>query len=112
MLEVTTPSKVCFPLIYIFFEVTLTLRIDGIRSCLEDYILLFLFDVCMYIHIYVYMYIYALYVYVLIIYNIYILIKYIYIYIYIYISINYLLQLINLFILHVSFDNQGCKMIL
>ena len=35
---------VCFPLIYIFFEVMLMSRIDGIRSCLEDYILLFLFD--------------------------------------------------------------------
>ena len=31
-----------------FFEVMLMPRIDGIRSCLEDYILLIIFDVCMY----------------------------------------------------------------
>ena len=29
-----------------FFEVMLMSRIDGIRSCLEDYILLYFFDVC------------------------------------------------------------------
>ena len=46
MREVATPHKVCFPLIYIFFEVMLMSRIDGIRSCLEDYILI-LFYVCM-----------------------------------------------------------------
>ena len=45
MVEVATPNKVCFPLIYIFLEVMLIPRIDGIRSCLEDCILLFLFDV-------------------------------------------------------------------
>ena len=49
MVEVATPSKVCFPLIYVFFEVMLMSGIDGIRSCLEDYILLFLFDVCRYV---------------------------------------------------------------
>ena len=49
MVEVATPSKVCFPLVYVFFEVMLMSGIDGIRSCLEDYILLFLFDVCMYL---------------------------------------------------------------
>ena len=48
MVEVATPSKVCFPLIYIFFEVMSMLGIDEMRGCLEDYILLFLFDVCMY----------------------------------------------------------------
>ena len=47
MVEVATPSKVCFPFIYIFYEVMLMSRIDGIRSCLEDYILLFILDVCM-----------------------------------------------------------------
>ena len=47
--DVAPPSKVCFSLIYIFFEVMLMLRIDRIRSCLEDYILLFLFDACIYI---------------------------------------------------------------
>ena len=46
-MEVATPSKVCFPLIYIFFEVMLMLGIDEIRGCFEDYILLFLFDVWM-----------------------------------------------------------------
>ena len=50
MVEVATPSKVCFPLVYVFFEVMLMSGIDGIRSCLEDYILLFLFDVCMYVY--------------------------------------------------------------
>ena len=53
MVEVVTPSKVCFPLIYIFFEVMLMSEVDGIRSCFEDYILLFLFDVCIYVCIYV-----------------------------------------------------------
>ena len=52
-MEVVTPSKVCFPLIYIFFEVMLMSEVDGIRSCFEDYILLFLFDVCIYVCIYV-----------------------------------------------------------
>ena len=47
MFEVATLSKVYFPLIFIFFEVMLMSRIDGIRSCLEDYILLFILDVCM-----------------------------------------------------------------
>ena len=47
MVEVATPSKACFPLIYIFFEVMLISRIDEIRSCLEDYISLFTFDVYM-----------------------------------------------------------------
>ena len=46
-MEVTTLSKVCFPLIYIFFEFVLMSRIDGIGSCLEDYILLFLLGGCM-----------------------------------------------------------------
>ena len=36
----------CFSLIYIFFEVMLMSGIDGIGCCLEDRILLFLFDVC------------------------------------------------------------------
>ena len=54
MVEVATPSKFCFPLIYIFFEVMLMSRIDGIRSCLEDYILLFVSDVCMYMYVYMY----------------------------------------------------------
>ena len=45
-MEVAAASKVCFPLIYIFFEVMLMSGIDEIRGCLEDYILLFLFDVC------------------------------------------------------------------
>ena len=31
-----TPSKVCFPLIYIFCEVIFKSRIDGTRSYLED----------------------------------------------------------------------------
>ena len=53
MVKVATPSKVCFPLVYLFFEVMLMSGIDGIRSCLEDYILLFLFDVCMYVAMYV-----------------------------------------------------------
>ena len=57
MVEVVTPSKVCFPLIHIFFEVMLVLGIDGIRSCLEDYILIFLFDVCMYVCMYLCMYV-------------------------------------------------------
>ena len=48
MVEVATPSKVCLPLVYIFFEVMLMSGIDEIRGRLEDYILLFLFDVCMY----------------------------------------------------------------
>ena len=42
MVVVATLCKVCFPRM-------LMSRIDGIRSCLEDYILLFLFDVCIYI---------------------------------------------------------------
>ena len=46
-MEVATSSKVCFPLIYIFFEVMLMSRIYGIRSSLEDCILSFLFDVCL-----------------------------------------------------------------
>ena len=50
-MEVATPSKVCFPLSYIFFEVMLMSRVDGIRSFLEDYILLFILDVCMYVFI-------------------------------------------------------------
>ena len=50
--EVATPSKVCLPLIYIFFEVMMMSRIDRIRSYLEDYILLFVFVVCVYIGIY------------------------------------------------------------
>ena len=54
MVEVATPSKFCFPLIYIFFEVMLMSRIDGIRSCLEDYILLFVSDVCMYMYVCIY----------------------------------------------------------
>ena len=45
MVDLATPSKLCFPLIYIFFEVMLVSRIDVIRSCLEDCILLFLFNV-------------------------------------------------------------------
>ena len=32
--------------------------IDGMRSCLEDYILLFLFDVCMYVCMYGCMYLF------------------------------------------------------
>ena len=44
MVEVATPSKACFPLIYIFFDVVLMSGIDGTRGCLEDYISLFLFD--------------------------------------------------------------------
>ena len=44
MVEVATPSKVCVPPIYIFFVFMLMSRIDRIRSCFEDYILLFLFD--------------------------------------------------------------------
>ena len=36
---------ISIPLIYIFFEVMLMSRIDGIGSCLKDYILLFVFDV-------------------------------------------------------------------
>ena len=51
-MEVATASKVCFPLIYIFLEVMLMFGIDGIGGCLEDYILLFLFDVGMYFLIY------------------------------------------------------------
>ena len=54
MVEVAVPSKVCFPLIYVFFEVMLMSGIDGSRSYLEDYILLFLFDVCFhFLHSYV-----------------------------------------------------------
>ena len=49
MVEVAAPSKVCFPHIYIFFRVMLMLIIDGTRSCFEDCILLFLFDLCMYV---------------------------------------------------------------
>ena len=50
MVAVATPSKVCFPLSYIFFDVMLMSRIDGIRSFLEDCILLFIFDVlCMFL---------------------------------------------------------------
>ena len=45
MVEMAAPSKVCFPLISFFFEVMLMSGMDGIRSFLEDYILLFLFDV-------------------------------------------------------------------
>ena len=45
MVETATSSKVCFPLMYFFFEVMLMSRIDRIGSCLEDYIL-FLFNVC------------------------------------------------------------------
>ena len=44
MVEMATPSKVCFLLIYVFFEAILMSGIDRIRSCLEDYILLVLFD--------------------------------------------------------------------
>ena len=47
MVEGVAPSKVYFSLLYIFFEFMLMSRIDGIRDCLEDYIL-FLFDECMY----------------------------------------------------------------
>ena len=47
-MEVATSSNVFFSLIYIFFEAMLMSSIDGIRSCLEDYILLFLFYLCMY----------------------------------------------------------------
>ena len=50
--EVATPSKVCLPQIYIFFEVMMMSRIDRIRNYLEDYILLFVFVVCVYIGIY------------------------------------------------------------
>ena len=35
--EVAAPSKVCFPLICIFFEVMLMSVIDGIRTYLESY---------------------------------------------------------------------------
>ena len=35
-MEVATPSKVCFPLIYNFFQVMLMSGIDEIRGCLED----------------------------------------------------------------------------
>ena len=48
-MEVAAPSKVSFPQIYIFFEVMLISRIDGTRSSLEDYNLLILFDVLMYV---------------------------------------------------------------
>ena len=48
MVKVATPSKACFPLIYIFFEDILMSGIDGIRGFLEGCIL-FLFDVCMYV---------------------------------------------------------------
>ena len=50
MVEVAGPSKVCFPHIYIFFKVMLMSMIDEIRSCLEDCMLLFLFDLCMYVY--------------------------------------------------------------
>ena len=54
MVEVVTPLKICFPMIYIFFEVMLKWSINGIRSCLEDYTLLFLFHVCFrFLHSYV-----------------------------------------------------------
>ena len=54
MVEVAAQSKVCFPLIYVFFKVMLMSGIDGIKSCLEDYSLLFPFDVCFYfLHSYV-----------------------------------------------------------
>ena len=49
MVEVATPSTACFLLIYIFFEVKLMSSIDGLRNCWEDYILLFLFDVCLHV---------------------------------------------------------------
>ena len=42
-MEVVTPFMVCFRLIYIFLEVMLMSGIDGMRSCLEDYILFILF---------------------------------------------------------------------
>ena len=42
MVKVATPFKVCFPLIYIFFEVILMPVIDGIDSFLEDYYFYFL----------------------------------------------------------------------
>ena len=54
MVEVATLPKVCFSLVYIFFEVILISRIDGIRNCFEYYISLFIFDVCFhFLHIYV-----------------------------------------------------------
>ena len=40
MVEVATPSKVSLSLTFIFFQVMVMSRIDGIRNCLEDYILL------------------------------------------------------------------------
>ena len=58
-----------------FFEVMLMLRIDGI-SYLQNYILLFLFDICMYVCMYVCMYMH-MYVYVYM--NVYV---YVYQYIY------------------------------
>ena len=43
-----------FPLIYIFFEVMLLSGMDEIGSCLDHYILLLLFGVCLYfLHSYV-----------------------------------------------------------
>ena len=53
MVEVATPSKVCFPLIYIFFEVMLMSGIHKIRGSLEDYILFFFLDVCLSVCLYV-----------------------------------------------------------
>ena len=53
MMEVTTKFKLCFPLIFIFFEVVLMSRIDGKRRRLGNYIL-FIFDVCFhFLHSYV-----------------------------------------------------------
>ena len=43
----SSSSLLKLPLIYILFEVMLMSGINEIRGCLEDYILLFLFDVCM-----------------------------------------------------------------
>ena len=37
-MEVATPSKDCFHLIYIFFEVMLMSGVGEIRSCLKNYI--------------------------------------------------------------------------
>ena len=54
MAEMATPFKACFLLVNIFFEVMLMSRKYGIRSNLEDYILLFIFDVCFhFLHSYV-----------------------------------------------------------
>ena len=57
-MEVVAPSKVCFPLIYISLEVMLNLRIDGIGSCSEDHLLLFPFDLYMYVCMYVCVYVF------------------------------------------------------